>query len=146
MLKNTVRSIIPFCVAVSVLVVPGTIALVGGCDAGAGRSTTNRSLGTVPLEIDFGEKKQTISVDVPVSADSTVLQIMERARNMGDLDFKSSGSGETAMILSINGVENEGANGNNWIYRVNGKVASKGCGVYAVQKGDKIRWAWEGYP
>ena len=119
-----------------------------GCDSGPSGSAAGSSTaaGTVQLEIDFRGKRANISVDVPCSLDSTVFQIMERARNMGDLEFESTGSDDSAFISSIGGIENEGRSGDNWVFRVNDELGDRGCGVIAVNKSDHILWVLGKYP
>ena len=120
---------------------------MAGCDSKpVDSSATSSSVGTVKLLIDFGKRRQNISVDVPCSVDSTVYQILERARNIADLEFYKSGAGETTFVRSIDGIENEGANGDNWIFRVNGKLGDKSSGIFPVQPGDRVEWSLGDYP
>ena len=70
-----------------------------------------RDIGTVTLEVDFGNDKPGKSIVVVCSPDSTVLQSLERARKTNGLKFESRGVGETAFLNSIDGVKNEGADG-----------------------------------
>lgn len=125
------------------------IAGITGCDSspvGTASTATGSSTGTAQLVIDFGGRRKNISVDVPCSADSTVIQILERARNMADLEFNVSGSGETTFVRSIDGIENEGAEGDNWIFRVNEKLGDRSCGVFPVRPGDHVLWVLGEYP
>ena len=104
-----------------------------------------KTAGTVRLEIDFNSDRKPISVAIPCSSDSTVFSILERARNLGDLKFRSTGTGDLAFVNSIGGVKNQPAS-NNWVYRVNGKLADKSSGAYAVKPGDQIQWVFGTYP
>ena len=127
-----------------------TLPFLAGCDtSGAGSAVAERGdkvAGTVDLEVNFNSDKRAVSVKIPCSSDSTVFSIMERARNLGDLKFESSGSGETAFIKSIGGVENGGATGDNWIYRINGELGDTSVGVCELKPGDKIQWRLGKYP
>ncbi len=100
---------------------------------------------TVDLTIDFNGQAGNKTVAVPCSGDSTVFSTLERAMNMGDLEFESSGRGESAFVISIDDVENQRAAGDNWTYRVNGELADRGCGVYDIQPGDQIMWHFGEY-
>ncbi len=123
--------------------------ILAGCDSrpAAQKSSSSRvDTGTVQLEIDFGGRQKKISMDVPCSADSTVFQILERAREMADFSFSSTGTGETVFVRSIDGVENEGSDGDNWVYRVNEELGDRSCGVYPVQPGDRVLWVLGEYP
>ena len=93
-----------------------------GCESTtqSGSRTNDGSKGLVQVVIDFNGRGEKKVFDVPCSEDSTVFSVLERGRNMGDVRFESTGSGETVFVSSIDGVENEKANGDNWTYRVNG--------------------------
>lgn len=101
-----------------------------------------RDTGTVTLEVDFGGDKRAKSITVVCSPDSTVLQSLERARATNDLKFESRGVGETAFLSSIDGVKNEGSDGKNWIYKVNGQLGDKSAGIYEVNPGDTVTWSF----
>lgn len=123
---------------------------LAGCeDTGSGVAVQNRAdgktVGTVQLEIDFNSQRRKISVDVPCSSDSTVFSILQRAQNIGDLKFDSTGTGERVFVSSIGGVENQAA-GDNWVYQVNGKLGDRSSGVYAVKPGDHVSWVFGDYP
>ena len=76
---------------------------------------------------------------------ATVLTILEKAERAQQIEFSVSGSGDTAFITSIGGVENEKGAGDNWIYQVNGKLGDKSSGVFGVQPGDVIQWSFGKY-
>ncbi len=124
------------------------LALGSGCDP----ATTLNSpaapevvAGTVELRVDFTGEKKDMKVKVPCSADSTVFSILQRAKNMGDLDFDSQGAGSTAFVHSIDGVMNAGRRGNNWVFRVNEQLAKESCGSLVVAPGDVIEWKFGKY-
>lgn len=101
--------------------------------------------GTVDLEIDFQSQREKIEVPIPCSADSTVFSILTRAKNLGDLDFEFRGTVAANMfVTSIGGIENQAALG--WVFRVNGELADKGCGEFAVAPGDHVQWVFDSYP
>lgn len=128
----------------------GTICVTFGCEEGtkSGDAKLDNSpvAGTVQLEIEFNSSRKNINVDVPCSADSTVFTILERARNLGDLKFKSAGSSaDKKFVTSIGGVDNLAANGDNWVFRVNGKLGDKSSGIYSVKPGDEVLWSFGKY-
>ncbi|MEM7456441.1 MAG: DUF4430 domain-containing protein [Planctomycetota bacterium] len=123
--------------------------LLAGCEkqpeaSGGGRSTST-SGGTVDLTIQFNGRAGDKTVAIPCSADSTVFQILTRARNTGDIEFESTGEGETAFVVSIDEVANEGASGDNWVYLVNDALGDRSCGAYRVEVGDEITWRFGKY-
>lgn len=132
-----------FKVTTSVLFAAIALLVAVGCEQvkEAEAAATPRSAGTVQLIIKAPQKDELV-VDVPCSDDSTVFSIMERAKNMGDLNFESRGKGDTVFLDSIQGVENGGASGDNWVYRVNGELADKSCGVFEVAPKDEIVWSY----
>jgi hypothetical protein len=122
-------------------------AILAGCDSSKELPPElQRDTGTVVLEVDFGEEKRPKSVDVVCSPDSTVLLSLERAQQLNKITFKHRGTGETVFVTSIDGIENEGGDGKNWIYKVNGKLGDKSAGVFFVKPGDKISWSFGSKP
>ncbi len=117
-----------------------------GCDSSPLPSESKTVAGTVDLKVNFNSDKKPISVAIPCSSESTVFSILERAKNLGDVKFEATGSGETTFVSSIGGVANAGASGDNWVYRVNGKLGDKSCGAFEVKPGDKIEWRFGKYP
>ena len=106
----------------------------------ASGTASETALGTVELNVDFGERKARKELRVPCSRDSTVYSILERARNMGDLTFHSTDFQGKAFVRSIDDIENEGASGDNWTYSVNGTLAKVGCSDFTVKPKDTITW------
>lgn len=123
-----------------------------GCDPAttlespkAERSADEVVAGTVELRVDFSGEKKNRTFKVPCSANSTVFSILQRAKNMRDLDFDSQGAGATAFVHSIDGVMNSGRRGNNWVFRVNEQLAKESCGSLAVAPGDVVEWKFGEY-
>lgn len=125
---------------VILLAVAVCVGLISGCDSTTQK--TNREVGSVALTIDFGSEKESIETDVVCSPQTTVLEVLERAQNMDELKFTHRGSGETAFVTAIGGLENEGAAGKNWIYRVNGETGDRSAGVYQLAPGDRVSWSF----
>jgi hypothetical protein len=122
-------------------------AISSGCDSSKELpAELQRDIGTVTLEIDFGDQKPSKSIDVVCSPDSTVLLSLERAQQMNKLKFKVTGSGETAFLDSIDDVSNEVDQGKYWTYRVNDSLGDKSAGVFAVKPADKITWTFGDRP
>lgn len=122
------------------------LVLLCGCDSSKKSAEIQREIGTVSLNIDFGADKKADSIDVVCSPESTVLSILERAQNMNRLKVRFRGSGETAFVTSIGGIENEGADGQNWIFKVNDQLGDKSAGVFEVNPGDTIYWTFGNPP
>lgn len=135
-------------VAISLCISCLCIASLTGCDSTKELpAELQRDIGTVTLEVDFGsDTKRSKSIDVVCSPDSTVIQSLERAREMKKLKFESRGVGETLFLSSIDGVKNEGSGGKNWIYRVNGELGDKSAGIFEVNPNDRITWSFGDRP
>ena len=128
------------------IVLVAAIVVCSGCDSPKKKMETERDIGTVLLEVNFGDQKPSKSIDVVCSPDSTVLLSLERAQQLDKLKFQVKGSGETAFLESIDGVANSAENGKYWTYRVNETLGDKSAGVFAVKPADKITWTFGDRP
>jgi len=52
------------------------------------------------------------------------------------------GSGESAFLTTIDGIENQGDAGHNWTYSVNGKHADRSFEIYKLEPGDQVLWTF----
>ena len=93
----------------------------------------------VKLTIDYGAGRRMAFAAIALTDGMTVADLMAAWTNVA---FKQKGSGESAFITSIDDIENQGADGNNWIYSVNGKVADRSFAVYKLQAGDHVLWTF----
>lgn len=86
---------------------------------------------------------------LPITPDvSTVLDLMNEAAEECDppIPFTFTGSGQSAFLTSIDGVENnQGNNGYYWIYRVNNVEPQVGFGAYILSAGDSVAWDYVHY-
>lgn len=134
---------------VTLMVVCCALTLFTGCQKSSAPGVPGGQTvvaGTVELEVVFKPERENLQVVVPCSADSTVFSILQRAENMGDLKFESIGlSDEMKFVTSIDGIDNQAGSGDNWVYRVNGKLGDKSSGVYDVHPGDQIQWTFGKY-
>ncbi len=145
-MRTCKSSLFPAIVLVAGLLLTG----IAGCES-AGQNRPNElpekfSKKTVAVSIGFGNRRAAKQFTVPYSDESTVLSILDRAQSNGDLSIDYRGSGESAFVTSIDGIENQGADGDNWVYRVNGKLADRSCGIFAIKPGDEIAWTLGPYP
>lgn len=122
-------------------VLAGTVATIGCERAGNLPAELQRDIGTVSLEFNFGGQQPDKQVDAVCSPNSTVLLSLERAQQTGDLAFKSTGSGETSFVHSIDGLDNE-TDGQCWIYKLNDRLGDKSAGIQKVKPGDVVTWSY----
>lgn len=103
---------------------------------------------TIRLVIDYGDGVEKHFTALRWSEGMTVLQGLNRAKaSPHGITFKFSGKGGSAFLSKIDDLQNEGggANGKNWIYRVNDKLATKGLGIYKLRPSDVVKWRFEAF-
>jgi hypothetical protein len=124
-----------------------TSVLIAGCEPTENPIDDNGAIvGSVQLEIDYRSDRDKLTLKVPCTSDSTVLSVLQQAKKSGDLEFVSTGRAETAFVRSISGVENQAAEGDNWVYRVNGDLGDRSCGKFSVKPDDHVLWVFGKYP
>lgn len=78
----------------------------------------------------------------------TVLDALNQAKMTGHgIDFQYTGSADTAFLVRIDDVKNEGGGKTkrNWLYWVNDKFADRSFGVYVLEPSDKVIWKFSLY-
>lgn len=101
-------------------------------------------VGMFRLKIDFPGDDDS-QWDLPWNEDLTVLGALKQAKARHGLDFSYRGSQDTVFLTAIDGVENEGSGGDNWVYRVNGDLGDRSCGVLTIFSGDEVVWRFGSY-
>jgi hypothetical protein len=97
----------------------------------------------VTLIIDYGDGVQKHFTAIAWKEGMTVLDAMKAAsEHPRGIALEYRGRGATSLLLRIDDLKNEG-DGRNWVYRVNGKLADRGVGVYRLRSGDAILWRFE---
>jgi hypothetical protein len=95
---------------------------------------------TVQLIVDYGDGSQKHFTKLEWKDGLTVLAALQQAaKHPRGIKPSVQGSGEFAHLNSIDELKNEG-NGKNWLYRVNGKLADKSCGIQKLNAGDVVTW------
>jgi hypothetical protein len=93
----------------------------------------------VAITIEFGGDKPALRKQIPWSPGMTVRNLLTSA-SFGTLAEK--GRGESAFLVGIAGVHNEGAGGRNWMYSVNGKRGDRSFAIYQLQPNDDVLWSF----
>lgn len=96
---------------------------------------------TVALTIDYGDGRR-ISLEPVAWRQGMTVYDLTREAPRSDLRLKVLGSGESAFLASLDGIENEGADGRNWTYAVDGKMADRGFAVYELEPGNQVLWTF----
>lgn len=81
------------------------------------------------------------SAQVAWSRATTVLEAT-RLAGEGDPAWASDwrGEGAMALLVTLGGEANQGADGLNWQFEVNGVYADRGAGAYELEPGDRVLW------
>jgi hypothetical protein len=120
---------------------------LAGCSGKDGAAAAKGTGPTVQLVFDYddGAEKR---IAVPWQEGQTVLDAMVQATvHPRGIAFEQRGEGKNAMIVRIDDLANQqaGGEGKNWIYRVNGKLADRGCGEWTLRPGDVVLWRFTLY-
>jgi hypothetical protein len=96
---------------------------------------------TVRLVVDYGDGVIRTITGLPWAKGSTVLDVMNAAKDRPHgISFSYTGSGTSAFLTRIDDVANEGGAKKNWQLWVNTSYADKSFGVYEVQPLDVVFW------
>lgn len=84
---------------------------------------------------------------LPISTGAVVESLMNEAEECSPpITYTSVGSGASAYLTAIDGVENNQAgNGYYWVFFVNGKMPTVGFGAYELSNGDSVAWDYKHY-
>ena len=96
---------------------------------------------TVRLVVNYGNGVIKTIIGLPWTKGSTVLDVMNAAKNRPHgINFSYTGSGASAFLTRIDDVANEGGSKKNWQLWVNTSYADKSFAVYEVQPLDVVFW------
>lgn len=101
------------------------------------RSGNSEARQTVSLAIDLGDGKQQ---DFTAVAWHTGMTVADLLKSQPALTLVQKGAAEGALLTAINGIANEGIDGKNWTYDVNGQPADRSFAVYELHPGDRVLW------
>ena len=101
---------------------------------------------TVSLAVDYGDGSQKQFTALAWREGLTVLDAVRAAeKHPRGIKCELRGSGDTAFLVKIDDLKNEGGAGRGWMFRVNGKLADRSLGVFPLQAGDAVLWKFEKY-
>jgi Domain of unknown function (DUF4430) len=123
--------------AAAILLAAMLLAIAAGGDRAPAQSATVR------LVVDYGDGVIKTITDLPWAKGSTVLDVMNAAKDRPHgITFSYTGSGASALLTRIDDVANEGGGGakKNWQLWVNTNYADRSFGVYEVQPLDVAFW------
>jgi hypothetical protein len=123
--------------AAAILLAAMLLAIAAASDQAHAQSASVR------LVVDYGDGVIKTITDLPWAKGSTVLDVMNAAKDRPHgVTFSYSGSGASALLTRIDDVANEGGGGakKNWQLWVNTNYADRSFGVYEVQPLDVVFW------
>ncbi|NGP44473.1 DUF4430 domain-containing protein [Bacillaceae bacterium SIJ1] len=98
---------------------------------------------TVSLTIQGVDASILSAHEVAIDEGDTVLDILITQAKEERIPIEYEGAGPFAYVQGIQNVyEFDHGPQSGWIYRVNGKLASKSAGAYEVREGDVIEWVY----
>jgi len=110
----------------------------------AEKTASQAAVAVVELVIDYGDGVEKRFTQLGHRSGLTVLELLQLAtRHPRGVRVEHRGKDDTAFVTQIDDLRNEGR-GRNWTYRVNGKRADRGAGVYPLTAGDKVVWTFGG--
>jgi hypothetical protein len=113
-----------------------------GLELSDGWSPTPAAAGDrVALVIDFGNGAQRRFECLAWHAGMTVDDLMSTAaRFRPAIRYGYVGSGKTAFLTHVDGLHNEGADGRNWQFWVNGERGDRSFAMFPLEPGDSVLW------
>ena len=123
--------------AAAILLAAMLLAIAAASDQAHAQSASVR------LVVDYGDGVIKTITDLPWAKGSTVLDVMNAAKDRPHgVTFSYTGSGASALLTRIDDVANEGGGGakKNWQLWVNTSYADRSFGVYEVQPLDVVFW------
>ncbi len=100
---------------------------------------------TVRLVIDYGDGVEVHFTALDWHGGMTALDALAAAQaHSHGVAFAQRGSGDTALVIKIGDLKNEG-NGRNWIYSVNDKMGEVSAGARTLKPGDAVLWKFQKY-
>lgn len=97
------------------------------------------SIEQVSLSLDFGDGQQEEFSSIPWRSGMTIADLFHEVPGVS---ISQKGTGKIAFLTGINGIENQGADGRNWIYEVNGQSGDRSFADYELYAGDSVLWTF----
>ena len=96
--------------------------------------------GTVTIRI-VSDEKDVVEIEIPdVASGESLENVM---RQIKECPIEISGSGETAFVQSIDGLDTEGGQG--WTFQVDGEFANQGVGKTLLSPPTTVEWSYGGF-
>ena len=97
---------------------------------------------SISVVVDYNDGVQKHFTQVAWKSGMTVLDAMKSiSEHPRGIKFSYRGKGSRALLYRIDDLENK-ASANNWLYRINGKLADRSFGIFEIEKGDTVLWKY----
>lgn len=93
----------------------------------------------VSLTVDFGNGRRQQFDGLTWKDGMTVADLFGNAAGLG---VTQKGSGPGAFLTAIDDVSNEGTDGRNWTYEVNGQSGDRSFAMYELRPEDRVLWTF----
>ncbi len=97
---------------------------------------------TVSLTIQTSEQDVRHWANIPWQAGMTVGELLNSASRLDGLTYSLQGNGEMTLLTRLGENPNEGVNGRNWTYFVNGERADRSLASFELRPGDRVLWTF----
>lgn len=129
------------------------ICVVGfffGYIAGQGKNVTNvtgvtSGTGSASIMFDYGDGMVRTYGDLPVAAETTVLDVTKAVAARENLAIKTKDYGDIGILIEQIGLKKGGDEGKYWQYWVNNVSSQVAVSKLAVKAGDVIEWKFLNY-
>lgn len=103
--------------------------------------------GAIEVQIPAVQGQAAVQAELAVEPGDaqSLFAFMQSLQDKQKLQFTSSGSGELVFIDSLQGIKNQGADGKNWMYAVDGRLANRGVATMQLTGGQRVQWCFVTY-
>jgi hypothetical protein len=77
---------------------------------------------------------------VPVASGGALAVLQAAGQGLEAFRPEIVGQGASAFVTAIGGIENEGPQGRNWTFEVNGQPGDRSAAITPVESGDSVLW------
>lgn len=109
------------------------------------KTTNTQETNNISVTLKITNDTKISSYNLKVKKDSTVLAVMDEAKNQGKIEYSSSTSSYGTLIESINNIKNDATTNKYWSYYINNQMASQGVSAQKVKSNDLIEWKYQSF-
>ncbi len=93
----------------------------------------------VTLSINYGNGRR---IEFAAIAWHEGMTAADLTKAWPNISVKQQGEGESALVVAIDDIENQGDGQKNWTYSVNGQMADRSFAVYKLHPDDRVLWTF----